>query len=267
MSAVGMFNLLRRLESARAQLASHTIYESLKEIEDVKVFMEHHVFAVWDFMSLLKWLQINCTCVTVPWVSVGSPRVRRLINEIVLEEETDEIDGIPVSHFELYRRAMQEIGADTEPVDALNDAVRAGTQVDAALHASGAPAGAVAFVRRTFEIIETGKPHMVAAAFTFGREDPIPGMFRTLIGTLQTRDDACLRTLITYLERHIGLDEDHHAPMAVDMLAELCGDDPLRWQEAADAAIAALSARISLWSVAASEISLHQLGVPSIRAA
>jgi hypothetical protein len=266
MSAMGMYNLLRRLETARAQLAEHNIYRSLEGMDDIRIFMEHHVFAVWDFMSLLKSLQRELTCVEVPWIAVGSPRLRRLINEIVLGEETDEVDGKPVSHFELYHAAMTEIGADTGPIDALVGAVRGGTPVSEALHTCGAPVGARAFVGRTFEIIASGKPHMIAAAFTFGREEPIPNMFRTLVGTLQKQQGKGLQTFVTYLDRHIGLDEDHHAPMAVAMLAELCGADDTKWDEAAQAAIAALTARLSLWSTVVSEVSLARMGIPRLRA-
>jgi hypothetical protein len=262
MTALGMYNLLRRLEPVRAQLQRHSIYESLHRAEDVCIFMEHHVFAVWDFMSLLKSLQRELTCVNVPWVAVGSPRIRRFINEIVLEEESDEIDGQAVSHFELYHAAMTEIGADTHAIDAMVTAVSRGTAVDLALRQSGGPVGAQAFVRKTFEIISSAKPHMIAAAFTFGREEPIPNMFRTLVNALSGQDKDKLRSLIKYLDRHIALDEDQHTPKAVEMLAELCGEDSTRWEEATQAALTALSARLGLWSCAASEISLAHMGMP-----
>jgi hypothetical protein len=262
-----MYNLMRRLEPARAQLSEHGIYHSLQSAEDVRIFMEHHVFAVWDFMSLLKWLQRELTCVSVPWLAKGSPRVQRLINEIVLEEETDEIEGQPMSHFDLYYKSMCEIGADTSAIDKLLRAVRAGTPVEVALRECTAPVGARGFVHKTFEFIASGQPHVIAAAFTFGREEPIPNMFRALVAALERQEHGTVQSFLIYLDRHIGLDEDHHAPMAVQMLAELCGDDPVRWNEAAQAAITALSARLSLWSAVVSEVSLAHLGVPGRRAA
>lgn len=266
MSAVGMYRLLRRLEPVRAQLSRHSIYENLQTIEDVRIFMEHHVFAVWDFMSLLKSLQRELTCVNVPWIPVGPPRIRRLLNEIVLEEETDEIDGTSISHFELYHGAMKEIGADTGAIDTLTAAVRGGASIEGALRHCQGPVGARAFVAKTFEIISSEKPHVIAAAFTFGREEPIPSMFRTLVNALARERDQT-RRLITYLDRHIAMDEDRHTPMAVEMLSDLCSDDAARWEEATAAAFAALQARLSLWSSVVSEISLARMGVPRRQAA
>ena len=46
------FDIEQELSSLRNNLNSHDIYQSLKSIKDVQIFMENHVFAVWDFMSL-----------------------------------------------------------------------------------------------------------------------------------------------------------------------------------------------------------------------
>jgi hypothetical protein len=254
MSATGMGRLLRRLAPARAQLANHQIYASLQTIEDIRIFMEHHVFAVWGFMSLLKSLQCQLSCVDVPWLPKGSPRVRRLINEIVLGEESDDVDGTLASHFELYRAAMTAAGARTDPIDAFVHALRNDSSVEAALANCAVPAGSRAFMNKTFEFIESGKPHIIAAAFTFGREEPIPDMFRKVVGSLAVRQTEELQPFVLYLDRHIGLDEDHHGPMALEMLAELCGDEEQRWNEATEAAIMALSARVSLWNTVMSEL-------------
>jgi hypothetical protein len=267
MSAIALYKLLRRVDPVRSQVSAHGIYGHLQSVEDIRIFMEYHVFAVWDFMSLLKALQAQQTCVKVPWLPVGPPRARRLINEIVLAEETDQINGRPISHFELYQEAMGGLGADTSAIKALIDAVRRGTAIDVAVRECGAPAGARAFMTKTFEFIASAKPHVVAAAFTFGREDPIPNMFRTLIGTLAQQEQTELRSFVVYLDRHIDLDEDHHAPMAVEMLAELCGDDPTRWDEAAEAAVNALTARLALWTSVVNDISAARSGSPRREAA
>src|SRR6478735_771827 len=108
-----------RLDPLRKKLLDHPVYARIADVDAVRTFMEHHVFAVWDFMSLLKALQQRLTCVTVPWTPQGHRLSRRLINEIVLEEESDEdTRGGYISHFELYRAAMKQCGADTSRVDA-----------------------------------------------------------------------------------------------------------------------------------------------------
>ena len=141
MSALGMSTLLRRLEPFGVQLANHQIYSSLQTIEDIRIFMEHHAFAVWDFMSLLKTLQRHLSCINVPWLPKGSPRTRRLINEIVLAEESDDLSTAPASHFELDHAAMTAAGADTAPIDAFIRALCDGSSIEIALAHCAVPAG------------------------------------------------------------------------------------------------------------------------------
>ena len=240
--------LQARLQPARQQMVDHAVYRRLETLADLRVFMEHHVFAVWDFMSLLKALQRELTCVELPWVPKGNPATRRLINDIVLEEETDlDPEGQPTSHFELYLRAMREAGADTAPAERLLAALAEGASVPAALAAAPAPASVQEFVKHTFSVIANGQPHAIAAAFTFGREDVIPDMFRSLIADLGRRFPGQLDTFTYYLNRHIELDEDHHAPLAHQMVRDLCGPDAARWQQAAEVAQQGMAARVALW--------------------
>lgn len=240
--------LQQHLTSAREQLVAHNVYQSLHSLEDVRLFMEHHVFAVWDFMSLLKTLQRDLTCVKVPWVPEGNPLTRRLINEIVLKEESDvDQDGQPASHFEMYLRAMEECGADTQPINRLLAALDAGETVASALTIAEVPDSVRQFVLATFEIIDSKKTHAVAAAFTFGREDVIPAMFRHLVGDLRQRFPGKFDTLTYYFDRHIQLDEEVHTPLAQQMVQELCQDSSRRWQECADVAVQCMTARVTLW--------------------
>lgn len=249
-----------RIAPLKAALAAHPVYAALRSLEDVRTFMQHHAFAVWDFMSLLKALQRDLTCVTVPWKPSGSPSTRRFVNAIVLEEESDEANGRPASHYELYLDAMREIGADTKPVERFVKAVDGIDSLPAALARKDVPPAAREFVRTTFDFIATGKPHVVAAAFTYGREEPIPDMFRALLAGL-AKQGAKLDTMTLYLERHIHLDEHDHGPMAEAMLAELCGSDARKWREAADAAGRALEARLGLWSGVAEVLAGRNLPV------
>jgi hypothetical protein len=240
--------LQTQLQPARQRMVDHTLYRRIQSLDELRTFMEYHVFAVWDFMSLLKALQRELTCVELPWVPKGNPATRRLINDIVLEEETDlDPEGQPTSHFELYLRAMREAGADTAPAERLLAALAEGASVPAALAAAEAPAAVQDFVKHTFAVVAAGQPHAVAAAFTFGREDVIPDMFRNLVADLGQRFPGQLDTFIYYLNRHIELDEDHHAPLAHQMVRDLCGTDPQRWQQAAEVAQQGMAARVALW--------------------
>ena len=240
--------LQAQLAPVREQLVAHGVYRNLQSLDDLRVFMSHHVFAVWDFMSLLKALQRELTCVTLPWIPKGNPSTRRLINDIVLEEETDlDPEGRPSSHFELYLRSMEECGADTQPARRLLESLAAGDSVETALAKAKAPASVQEFVLKTFAIINSGQPHAVAAAFTFGREDVIPDMFRHLIEDLRQRFPGQLDTFTYYLDRHIQLDEEVHTPLAQQMVRELCGDDTQRWQQASAVAADCMRARVALW--------------------
>jgi hypothetical protein len=137
----------------------------------------------------------------------------------------------------------------------------AGKEWESALAESGAPAAAQRFVRSTFECIENGKLHAIAAAFTFGREDLIPDMFRGFIRDQDERLSGRLQTMRWYLERHIEVDGEEHGPMALRMISELCGTDAVKWQEATEAAETALRARLALWD---GVVTLLQQGRPAM---
>jgi hypothetical protein len=232
----------------RKKLIDHPLYSKLQTLEDVQQFMETHIYAVWDFMSLLKVLQRGLTCVSVPWVPIGNATTRYLINEIVTGEESDiDEEGNRMSHFELYLKAMKEAGCNTQAITNFIEHITKGTGVQEALSADDVPVGARTFVRHTFSVIASGKLHEQAAVFTFGREDLIPGMFVELVRELEERFPGKLRTFLYYLERHIEVDGDHHAHLAYQMTEELCGNDEQKWEEATKAVAEALNARIALW--------------------
>jgi hypothetical protein len=250
----GLIGLQRSIAPARDIVLTHPIYRSLRRSRDVTVFLEHHVFAVWDFMSLLKSLQRELTCVSVPWVPGGPPTSRRLINEIVLVEESDELEGGYLSHFELYLRGMEGAGANTETIAAFLDSLSAGSDVPEALKSASVPRAAADFVRVTWEIITCGPVHCQAAAFAFGREDLIPEMFGDIVRIEDP--EGRLGLFKDYLVRHIDVDAGEHTPMAMQMLIDLCGDDQRRWAECATTVRTALAARASLWDGILAEMSV-----------
>lgn len=252
-------HLTTRTEPLRQQLTTHPLYASVQTLGSLRTFMESHVWAVWDFMSLLKDLQRNLTCVDVPWRPVGNPETRYLINEIVVGEESDvDPDGKRTSHFELYLRAMQQAGADTSLVESFMNELHTARPVRDILEEMDLPEGSRRFVTFTFDLIAKGQLHEIAAVFTFGREDLIPDMFIELVRQLRDQSPEQLSLFTYYLERHIEVDGDHHSHLAKAMTAELCGTDDQRWQEATLAVEAALEARIALWDSVYEQINQAQ---------
>jgi Protein of unknown function (DUF3050) len=238
-------HLEEEITAARQAVVGHPLYAALSSQHAIRTFMEHHVFAVWDFMSLLKSLQRNLTCVEVPWVPTGPTGSRRLINDIVLVEESDELGGGFTSHFELYLAGMTEAGADTSVIDAFIGRLRGGRPVLAAIDEVKVPPAAADFVRLTWDFIENAPVHAQAAAFAFGREDLIPDMFEQVVDVNERL--GSLGTFVDYLSRHIQVDAEEHTPMAMQMLADLCGDDSAKWAECSKTVNLALAARVRLW--------------------
>jgi hypothetical protein len=261
------------LADCRERLVRHRIYGLVNSAARLRRFMESHVFAVWDFQSLLKAMQQRLTCTTLPWVPTADAEARRLVNEIVLDEESDELpEGGSASHFELYLHGMRAAGADTGPIDRMIEILQAGrvpqvgkpaatgtpaatveAVVAEAMRAAGAPEAAQAFVRHSFSVIDSGCTHGIVAAFTYGREDVIPDMFRSLVLSLASRDPSWGR-FRWYLERHIEADDEKHAPVCRRIMARLCGDDPAKWAEASAMGRRCMEARIALWDAIAADI-------------
>jgi len=240
----------QKILAYKEQLLQHSLYNEIKTVEDLNCFLEHHVFAVWDFMSLLKALQAKLTCTTTPWLPVGNPEIRYLINEIVVAEETDvDQNGNRKSHYELYLDAMEALGADILPIQNFLNDVEATKNIFVSIKHSDLHPNVKAFLDFTFRVIEEGDSHQIAAAFTFGREDLIPEMFTAILKKFQANfPDKDLSKLIYYFERHIELDADEHGPMAMKMIEELCDNDAKKWQEVEEVSIVALQKRIGLWN-------------------
>jgi len=240
--------ILEEIAQVQKELLNHELYKRIKTPEDLSIFMEFHVYAVWDFMSLLKALQNNLTCTNVPWVPVGDAKTRYLINEIVLAEETDvNIYGEHQSHFEMYLSAMEKAGASTVEIKEF-------IQTDFNNHCiqdriSRLPHPVQEFLKFTFDVIASNKLHLIASVFTFGRENLIPSMFTAIIENIQKNfPESDLTEFKYYFNRHIDLDKDEHGPMAIEMVEQLCGNDQEKWKEARDIAIKAIKKRTILWN-------------------
>lgn len=242
---------LNKIKTLQNQLSNHPLLvgDAIRDITGIHIFMEHHVFAVWDFMSLIKSLQHYVCPSTTCWVPRQKIRSgsARLINEIILSEETDlDIDGISsISHHDLYCQAMLEVGADAKIIEEWVTAV-SNNDVYWALENCEAPAASLEFMKETFDLIGTGEPHIIAAAFAFGRETIIPQMFKRLADQLNINSIDCPK-FHYYLERHIQVDGDEHGPASLALVEDLCDHDPVHIHEAEQAAIRALKARIKLW--------------------
>jgi hypothetical protein len=239
------------LHNLRAALLDHPIYTQVASTADLRLFMEDHVFAVWDFMSLLKRLQQEMTCITVPWFPADNAKAARLINDIVIGEETDVgPDGSYVSHLALYLRAMRDIGASTRQFEKFRSLALVGVPVEVALMRIGAPNHVQAFVADTMALANSGSTEEVLAAFFYGREDIIPEMFRRLLDTLYDarHNDDHLRNFIYYVDRHIELDGDSHGPKGRELLEDLVARSPHAHEKAVRAACNSIKARIRLWN-------------------
>lgn len=249
------------IEGLRNELTTHPLYSKLESIEDIQQFMEYHVFAVWDFMSLLKALQIQLTCTTLPWIPREDASLARFINEIVREEESDVNElGEPKSHFEMYLEAMQQVGASTSQMVQFIQHLQNGHSIESASKKADVHSEIGKFINYTFEVINNGKAHEIAAAFTFGREDLIPDMFLKIIEGAERHDKTVSYDKLSYyLNRHIELDGDDHGPLALKMITQLCGDDAQKWEEVIDVSKAALQHRIWLWNATAKAIEVNKM--------
>ena len=242
-------SIQNKIKDHRNKLLEHKLYSNIETIKDLQVFTENHIYAVWDFMSLLKALQIRLTCTKTPWLPNNNSQTAYLINEIVLAEETDINQvGERKSHYELYLDAMIDIGAKTEkPVEIINEIANSENIFNAIENINIHP-NIKNFLNFTFSVIDEGKPHKIAAIFTFGRENLIPNMFNEILREFEKNvSEGDISKLIYYFERHIELDEDEHGPMALEMVSMLAENDPIKWKEIEDISIEALEKRILLW--------------------
>ncbi len=235
------------IQRLRHDLETHRVFKAIVDQASLRRFMQVHVFAVWDFMSLAKRLQRDMTCVELPWMPPANATAARLINEIVLGEESDvDPEGEAASHLELYLSAMKEVDAPTTIFDDFMARMRRGTPAPEALEACGAPRFVRDFVNNTLTTALGGDTLQVLASFFYGRENVIPGMFRGLLSRWGVAREQAPR-FTYYLDRHIELDGDSHGPAAARLIAAELERHPERLQYARQAALESLQARRRLW--------------------
>ncbi len=242
----------------REKIIQHPLFLSLHSLPAMQCFMAHHVAAVWDFMTLLKSLQHQLTCIDIPWIPSSDPTSRRMINEIVLAEESDiDPNGTAISHFELYLNAMTLAGAPTHAMTELVQNIHEGHSLpDAIAPLQISTPAAAGFILDTWRIVTDHPLHDQAAVFAFGRENLIPDMFTEIVRNLGTQFPSELAGFQYYLQRHIDLDQDEHGPLAMRMVTQLCGIDPEKWASATSAVQDALRSRLALWDGALEKLTL-----------
>ena len=241
-------NLKEHIKQARVQLLAHPVYAQINDLHGLQKFTSIHVFAVWDFMSLLKSLQIGLTSVSLPWMPVGTANTRYLINEIVTGEESDvDENGNRISHFELYLNAMKQMGSSTIWIDQVIAKIKSGNSIEQSIEKSEMPIQVKQFLNFTFDIAQNAPLHVKAAVFTFGREDLIPDMFTEILNKIDGDNPGKIAIFKYYIERHIEVDGGHHNILALEMVADLCGDDETKWEEAIQASLKSLELRSVLW--------------------
>lgn len=240
--------LTREMDGLRERLERHRVFDEIVDMATLRSFMEVHVFAVWDFMSLAKRLQRDLTCVELPWMPPRNPSAARLINDIVLAEESDvDTGGVPASHLDLYLTAMRDVGASTLQFSLFLDRLRQGESLEEAFASAGVPGFVREFVAATLDTAQRGQTLQVMASFFYGRENVIPGMFQGLLGKWGLSVEQA-PGFVYYLQRHIELDGDAHGPAASRMIEAELARNAQGLQMVQAAAVDALKAREALWN-------------------
>lgn len=229
------------------QLEEHPLLvkDLMSSKDQLAVFMEHHVYCVWDFMSLVKGLQHSIAPSSWPWrpTQHTTNGCARLLNDIIKTEESDYVAGRYLSHFDLYLEAMEEVGANTRTVKTFVNSV-----FDIGLYRamSIVPEPSRRFMESTFGFIGTNKPHVMASAFAFGRETVIPGMYMNMVKKLGITEQQAPKFYL-WLNRHIEVDGESHGPASIDLVNILCNNDEMLFKEAELAGHKSIQDKIDFW--------------------
>lgn len=238
------------IEQLQAEICGHHVYGKILNLEWLCKFLEGHVFAVWDFMSLLKAIQKKVTFQELPWrPSSFDKRLVRIVNEIVLDEESDLVEGVgPIDHFTLYLDGMVDVGAN------VNKIMHACLTNDL----SELSIAERSFVSFHFELAKNGSLESLVGAFFFARENLIPGMFHSFLSSLadslHENNSSMTKRIHLYFNRHIEIDGNKHGDLSRTVMKMVCGDDLNKTHAALVAARTSLQLRKALWDDISSRI-------------
>lgn len=228
--------MFRDTQKLQKEIRDHALYGAITDISSLRCFMEQHVICVWDLMCLLKSLQ----------------------HENALGNENDLLpNGSAASHFQVYLKAMEEVGCDVSVVNEFMDHIRSGMDLKRAIANSRFPEGAKQFVRHTIRVLQ--QPiHVRTAVFFHSRGNLIPALFVEFIRELH-RSEMPVPTLMHYFARHGEIDAEEHGLKTQVLLGRVYQGDPRRMLEGEEAAVRALRERIYLWDAIYSDLKTRQL--------
>lgn len=241
-------DIQNNIRPIREQLINHDLYKYIETPDDLRIFTQYHVFAVWDVMSLAKALQQKLTCVKVPWVPKNSAKYSYLINEIVLAETSGiNRSGYRQSHFEMYLDIMDDIGASTSEISDFIEHVRHGTDIFLVISTSDLPKAVKSFLIFTFNTIYNEQTPEILSLFTFGREDLIPDVFSELINDIQKKfPKENIKNFKHYFQNRKEIDSEKHLSMSLQLVDNICNQDKVKWESVQRIAEKSLIKRLEL---------------------
>ena len=240
----------------KKSLNSHILFHSRLDRQQLSLFMESHIYAVWGFMSLLKSLQKCVTPNDIPWIPNinTSNGLVSFINEIVSSEESERFSKNKyLSHFEIYLMAMKRLGASTIEINRLLNKCKKNTFSQKMIDDLSISPAAKKFLKHDIKISLSNSPPKIIGCFALSREKIIPDMFKYILNVIEPTDTN--KILRKYLELHISIDSDRHGPLSKKLLNKIC----VSKKDKIDAYYEANNSiryRLKVWDSVAKELSL-----------
>ncbi|CAG9319831.1 unnamed protein product [Blepharisma stoltei] len=234
--------VVAKLKPLRTDLVSAYSSIKLESLPATRVYMKNFIYQAWAVISTLKALRSKLSPSTVPWYPPEDENSVRYINEILLDEETD-VAGQPQqysSHYNLFIKAMREANGFSEPMETLVTDLRQGMAWDKAFiknkdqYKHIISPSTFKYVENEIGIAMNGDLHQIAGFFFLGREETVPDLFSGFVKSLNEKEvNAPL--FKSYIQRHIDLDGDLHAPLGEKITQRVCKEDPKMWKEVYEA--------------------------------